>query len=873
VSRKRPVVERVVLWVVGQDIRGRSMVGDLREEYGQRPVRTLHDLRYALSCLRLAGRYLPVRMAEAARRTASAGLLDLRQSARGFRDAPTYWIGCTLTLALGIGATTTIATIVYGSILQPLPFPHPERIVRFGDAPLENAVGLSSVSVPNFLDLQRQTKTVEVMAAYRSERAIVSGPDGAERLQGARVTPNFFEVFELPPLAGRWFESADQSSGAQTVVISERAWRRLFGGRSDAIGRTIQIDLVDHTVIGIAGHDQVAHGAVDFWKPIKWTTDDLTLRRRRSIEPIGRLRPGTTIDEARHELRTLFAGLGREHPAENAAWTMNVMPIGDWIGSFGGANSRALLQLIGAGAIVLLAVALINVTSLTLGRAEQRRRDALVRRALGATSGRLFARHLAEGLLIGVPAGLAGALVASWAVPLVVARYGDTFARSQSVAADAGSVLVAIGAGIIAAFCIAALAGLERRPAADTLRTDARGASARSLRVRFALVTTEVALSALLLHAALLVAGTIFALSRVDMGVPLDRALTFEVGLPGSRYPDPDRVARFLDELTTRLHALPGVREVGATTRRPFAGGTNGEVSVADDPARALPLVEYRAVTPGFFAALGIARHEGRTFDGRPGAGPAEASQVVISEQLARALFASSSAVGRLLRTGTSAPPVEVIGVVGNVRDFGPTRASRATIYFRHSFNEVFARSPFSTVIVRYERPAPDLAPLMREALRDLDRDVPMDALMTLQTLADRSAGTSRRTAATLLLWFTGVALALGAVGIFGVIAFSVERRRREIGIRLAVGDTPAGIGRRVLVEGLKLTAIGLTAAALGSYWIRSAVASFVLADMTPASWRILAGVVAVVALVAGAACLIPARRAARTPLTTVLRE
>jgi cell division protein FtsX len=216
---------------------------------------------------------------------------------------------------------------------------------------------------------------------------------------------------------------------------------------------------------------------------------------------------------------------------------------------------------------------------------------------------------------------------------------------------------------------------------------------------------------------------------------------------------------------------------------------------------------------------------------------------------------------------------VEVIGVVGNFRDFGPIRAGRPTIYFRHSFNEVFARSPFSTVIVRHEGSGPDLMPLMRAALKDLDRDVPMDAIMTLQVLADRSAGTSRRTAATLLLWFTGVALALGAVGIFGVIAFSVERRRREIGIRLAVGDTPAGIRRRILAEGLKLTAIGLAAAAVGSYWIRRAVGAFVIADSTPAIWVVLAAVATIVVLVGVVACLVPARRAARLSPVIALRE
>jgi predicted permease len=852
----------MLLRVVGHDVRGRSIAGDLREEYAQRPGGLVTRMKYALACLRLALRYAPARLLTAAAGGAAAFRLDLRQSARALGHAPLYWLGCAATLALGIGAATTIGTVVYGALLQPLPFPHPERLVRFGDASLKNPVGLSSASIPNFLDLRQRARSFDVMAAYSSERQIVTGPELSERLQGAFVTPNFFEVFELAPLAGRWFDASDQTATPRPVIISERTWQRLLGGRRDAIGRTLQIDLVDHIVIGIAGSNQVALGAVDYWKPSRWQGERLTARQRRSIEPLGRLRAGVTVDQAREELRALFAQLGREHPVENGAWTMNVMPIGDWIGSFGAINSRAMLQLIGAGAVVLLAVAIINVTSLTLGRAEQRRRDALVRRALGATRARLFAQQLAEGLLIGVPAGLAGAVLASWAVPLVVARYGDTFPRSSTVAVDAGSVLIAAGAGVVAALFIAALAGLKRPTADDSLRIDARGSSAASLRARLVLVTTQVALSALLLQAALLVASTIYALSRVDMGVPLDRAVTFEIGLPASRYPDPALISRFLDELTTRLRALPGVSQAGATTRRPFAGGTNGEVSVADDPARTLPIVEYRAVTPGFFDALGIAVREGRRFADAIGTGSAESGQVVISAQLARELFGTQGAVGRRLRTVANVPPVDVIGVVGDFRDFGPIRAGRPTIYFRHSFNDVFAMSPFSTIVVRHDGSVPDLTPLMRATLQEVDRDVPMDHVMTLQALADRSAGTSRRTAAALLLWFTGVALALGAIGIFGVIAFSVQRRRRELGIRLAIGDTPAGIRRRIVGEGMKLAALGLAIAAFGSYWIRQAVGAFVLAESTPASWAVLAGVVAIVGAVAVLACLVPARRA-----------
>jgi putative ABC transport system permease protein len=872
-NRRAPLAERFLLRMVGHDSRGRGIAGDLREEYARWPHGPTTRTRYALACVGVALRYAPGRMARGARQAAAGFIADLRRSARALPQTPIYWIGCTLTLALGLGAATTIGIVVYGALLKPLPFPHSERLVRFGDASLEHPAGLSSASFLNFLDLQQRAQSFEVMAAYSSERAIVSGPELSERMQGAFVSPNFFDVFELPPLAGRWFEPGDQAAAVRSVIISERTWRRLFGARRDAIGQRVQIDLVDHTVVGIAGANQVALGAVDFWKLARWNPDPSTARRRRSIEPLGRLRAGVTVDQARDELRALFAGLAREHPAANAAWTMNVLPIETWIGSLRGANSRALLQLVGGGAIVLLAVALINVTSLTLGRSEQRRRDTLVRRALGATRGRLFAQHLGEGLLIGLPAGLAGAGLASWAVPLVVANYGDTFPRSSMVEFSGSGLLMSAGTGVLAALCIAALAGLRRVESAAALRSDARGTSTASLRARRLLVTSEVALSALLLQAALVVASTIYALAQVDMGVPLDHAITFEIGLPASRYPDESRIAAFVDDLATRVAALPGVRAVGATTRRPFAGGTNGELWLADDPSRRLPIVEYRAVTPGFFDALGIARREGRTFAEGLTSGPRETAQVVISEQLARALFGSASAIGQRLRTAADRSPVEIIGVVGDFRDFGPLRSGRPTIYFRHSFNAVFAPSPFSTVIVRHDGSGPDRTSVIRSTLRDIDRDVPMDAVHTLQALADRSAGTARRTAASLLLWFTGIALTLGAIGIFGVIAVSVERRRREIGIRLAVGDTPSGIRRRVLAEGLKLTAAGLAIAAVGSYWIRGALASFVLADVTPPPWRVLAAAMVVIVAVAIAACMIPARRAARTSLAMALRD
>ena len=316
-SARPPLFERLLLHVVGHDVRGRSIAGDLREEYAQRPIGAVTQMRYAIACLRLALRYAPARVLSVTGRSVAAFRLDLRQSARGLGHAPMYWLGCMATLALGIGAATTIGTVVYGALLQPLPFPHPERLVRFGDASLKNPVGLSSASIPNFVDLQRRARTLEVMAAYRSERSIVSGSELSERLQGAFVTPNFFQVFELPPLAGRWFEAADQST-RRVVVISERAWRRLLGGRRDAVGQTIQIDLVDHVVIGIAGPDQVALGAVDFWKPIRWDAEALDARRRRSIEPIGRLQAGVTVEQARDELRALFAELGREHPGRVA---------------------------------------------------------------------------------------------------------------------------------------------------------------------------------------------------------------------------------------------------------------------------------------------------------------------------------------------------------------------------------------------------------------------------------------------------------------------------------------------------------------------------------------------------------------------------
>lgn len=863
--------ERLLRRVLPDDDGRETILGDLHEEHTADG--RVSSVRYTLACLRLTAEYALVRVAS---RFTLAGLstesvwIDTRQSIAALRRSRTYTVTAVATLALGIATITTMATIVYGALLRPLPFRDPQQLVRIGTLFLESpGSSLSSMAPANLLDVARASVTLSDVGAYSFQRAVLSTDALTERALGATTTGNLLAELGVTPVAGRVLTPADGRTGAESVVvIGEKLWQRFFARDPAAVGQTITIDLMPHTIVGVVPASAFLPGGPEFWTTFRWTAAQAAERRRQNIEGIGRLREGASVDQARAELRMIATDLARLDPANNGKRTIGLLPFADFYANSAGVSSLSVLKLVGAGAAVILLVSLINVTTLTIGRAEQRRRDASIHRALGASGARLLQRRVIEAVVIAMPAAAVGLGLATWLVPIVIARFGDSVPRAATIAVDEFSVWTAVIASAIATLVLALSSRLKHERHADSLRTDTRTMTSARPTTRRMLVTLQIGLAATVLYGALVVGATLWSLARIDLGVPTDHAVVFELGLPTERYASPAQVNQFFEDVTGRLRSMPGVEAVGITSRTPFAGGTNGAVSRADDPTKTLPIVEFRAVSPGFFAALGLTSQSGRVF-----AGPAdrESDVAVISASLAKALFGEARAIGEPLVLDADRV-VRVIGVVPDFRDFGPARPSRPTIYLRHGSRRGFESNASMSVIVRGGPPVVTLLPMIRTAVRDADPAVPVDRLTPLATLAERAQGVSRRAAGSMLTMFTGMAILLGAIGIAGVVAFNVQRRRREIGVRLALGATPSSIVKSVLREGLALSVAGSLVGVVGILWINQLLTAVVVTSITPGFAWAMAGVVGVLGVVALLASALPARRAARVNVIETLR-
>lgn len=836
-----------------------AIVGDLREEYGLRPPGRVRTAGYWIACLSIAMRYAPGTVADALR-------VDFQHAARALRRARTFTITTTLTLTLGIATVATMLTVAYGALGAPLPFADPDALVRWGQTPI-GGTAVNSTAVGNFVDLRARARLFEDLAAEMLVAVNLSTSAATDRQLASSVTANYFDVLGVRPIAGRGFAESDDREGAPSVaLIGEGLWRRLFQASPAVLGEVVRIDTVPYQVIGVMPRDVSLPGDPQIWTTFRWSPEARTVRNRRNIEPIGRLRAGVSIDQGRDELRALFSGLAEAHPSENGKSTIAVMPYSDWLLGRSGPH-RALLPLLAAAAGVLLLIAMLNATNLAIGRAESRRHEHVLRGVLGASAIRQMSARFLEAALLALPSGAMGALLAFWAIPIVIARYGDSIPRAQTIAPGPFTLAVAALAASAAVLALA-FGASPARSRERGLSSLNRRTMSRAPRLRRRLVVFQVGLAAGLVYGALLLGSTIAALARVDLGVPLDRTLTFAVGVPADRYRSPALVRGFFTELEDAVRSLPGVLHVGSSSRAPFAGGTNGAVSSVDDPSRTEPLAEWRTVTPGLFAALGLRIAEGRGFEDATGE---TVRGAVLSESLARFLFGDRPATGRQVVMGDG-PPHVVTGVASDLRDFGPTRPARPTIYVRHGSDAGFASMPAMTIVVRSTGDPMSLLPAVRDRLRAIDPDVALQRAATLETLAHRSFGTSRTTAAAIVVCFAGIALVLGGVGVFGVVAVGVEQRTREFGVRLAMGDTPRGILRRVLGDGVRLAVMGATAGGASVWAVERLVSSFVVEAVAPRQTVTIAGVLAILVASALVAAAVPARRAARLSPTDALR-
>jgi predicted permease len=871
---------------------GSSILGDLHEEYVTFRPRRLRALWYTSVALVLGTSFVVRRVWRAVHRAGRAHgqrvygrrggmiealLQDVQSGVRALARRPAYTLAAVSTFALGIGVTTAISSVVYGALFRPLPYEEAERLVRIGDRSVRQAVpgertaaqlSFSSMSIANFLDLRMSARDFENLEAFAYSEYNLTGESGPQRVRGLQVSPGFGGLLRVRPVLGRDLEAADARPGAAPVVLlGHGLWRDHFAGDAAIVGRAIMVDHVATTVIGVLPPTFSFPAAPQLWTPFRWDNELLTMRRRRSIDGIGRLAPGVAVERGRAELERIFARLAQAYPEENAAWTVEVAPLADWMIG----RSQRLLLLFGGATVLVLFIACVNVANLGLARALDRRHELAVRTALGAGRYRLARHFVLESVLLALAGGALGLVVAYGCTRLLIVQYGSTIPRAGEIGVDGAmltiGLIVALLSGVAAGLVPALRVRGERLQLA--LREGGRGVMGGRERLRHALVILEVALAVMLSAGAGLVVRTIHQLERIDLGIDERGVLAFTIGLPAAHYASDDAIMAFYATLLEQVQAMPGVTEAGATMRRPLMGGTNQfmrRADRADEPS----LTEVREVTPGYFAALGTPLERGRAFrsgDAVPGSGV-----VLVNAALARAWFEGEDVIGLRVATHDGTESWEIAGVVGDVAEFGPTEPARPTVYWPYGSHGIYAGvSSRMTVLVRAAGDPLALLPAIRDRVRALDPDLPIADITTLADLAARTVGSQRRSAMAMLASLAALALVLGAIGIYGLVAFTAARRRRELGVRVALGATTASVSGLVLLQGARLAATG---ALLG--FAAALAGSRILADLLwqvqPADPFTIAGVALLLFVTTLLACAVPARRAARLDPLDALR-
>jgi len=802
--------------------------------------------------------------------------VDLGGAARRLRRAPGFALVAIATLALGIGATTAIFSVVNAVLLRPLPYPDPDRLVVLWLNNQAEQIDRDITSYPTFLDW-REARAFTGMAGYFGRVGTFTGDGDAEQYAGARVTGDFFRVLQVPPELGRAIGEGETRAGDdQVVVLSHGLWTRRFGGDPAVVGRSVVIDDQAHEVIGVMPRGFAHPEGADFWLPIPpdapdW--QDLT-RARGSLwlSVIGRLAPAASVEQASAETRVIMARLAEENPTA-AGNGVFIEPLQDTIV---GTVRPGLLILLGAVGLVLL-IACANVANLLLARGIERRRELSLRSALGASGGQLARLAMAESALLAMVGGGVGLLVAVAGTRLLVAVSPQDLPRLEHAGVDASVVGFAAGMALLTMLLFGLAPALQARTAflAAALKESDRAVSGGPLsRVRRALVTAEVALALVLLVGAGLLVRSFVALQVVDPGFATERVLSFRVNIGAARYPDPAQVREFQEALLERVAGLPGVEAAtGITTlflaRLPSMGPVTLEGQPPAGPDDPVVSVTNDVVHPGFFEALRMPIVRGRGF--APTDGPDAPAVVVVNETFVRRILAGEEPVGRRFTRGnptdSSATWQTIIGVVADARRSGLAEPVRPEAY--RPTTQGAARS--FEVLVRTAGPPLEVVAPIRAALRELDSQVAMAQVRTVEA-AMGDAVAARRFVMLLLGGFAVLAVVLAAIGIYGVLAYLVSQRTRELGIRLALGADRATVLGLVLRQSMRHVWPGVLLGAAGALALTRLLQSqlFGVRPTDPVTFVAVTGLLVAVALLAS---WIPARRAAGVSPMTALRS
>jgi predicted permease len=799
----------------------------------------------------------------------------MKYAIRTLLKTPSFTAVAIATIAIGIAANSAIFSVVNAVLLRPLPFPDEQRVVRVFRTTREDR---GNHAAATFLDLKRNNRSLQALAGFREDIGAVALPSGEpDQFQIEYVTSEFFDALGTAPALGRTFTSADQASGGERlVVLSHTAWRQLFAGERGAIGKRVRVNGVPCTVVGVMPQSFDWPEGTRLWQLSKEPVppspldlkDPLTNRDAHYFEAVARLKASVSFQAAQQDLHALAVTLGRQYPATDGGSDLELVPIRvDLTGDV----RAALLLIQGAVALVLL-IACANVSSLLIARATSRRQELVIRAALGASRTDLIRQLLIESLLLGAVGGVVGLLLAAQLVDWLVRVLPAGLPRADTIGLDRTVTLVTLGASLVTGVLFGVLPAWQasRSQATAAMKeTGERGSSSRA-RGRSALVVAEIALTLVLLIGAGLLANSFLRLQRVDPGFRPPQVTIAVLGVPQTRYPKGSDETRLYTRLVQDLTERAEFQAAGIGFPEPFKG-SNATGSFYVEGRDTSPHDQTRAnlaiVSGGFFAAMGIPLIAGRTFDTRDvaeGVPPV----VVVSAALARKIWAGENPVGKRLRfeNTPTEPWSTVIGVTGDVHQLGLREPAPALLYVPYTALPL----PFTTVAVRSTLPEATVTSLLRARLATIDPDLPFTDIKTLQFYVDRAVE-EPRFRAILIAAFAVLALVLAAVGVFGLISYSVTQRTREIGIRVALGASPRQVLLAVVREGLTLAVVGIIVGLVGAALATRALSAFLFGVGTtdPATFSAVALLLLVVAL---AASYIPSRRALKVDPVVALR-
>ena len=799
---------------------------------------------------------------------------DLRFALRSFLRAPRFTVPALLALALGIGATSAIFSVVRGVMLQPLPYRDPDRIVAIW----ENRLGRNPrnvIGAANFIEWRERNKSFELLGMVGPSRLTIVLGDRPEEVAGFAASADALAAFGTPPQLGRTFTPQEDLEGNDgVIVISHQFWQTRLGGRPDVIGSSLTANGRPRSVIGVMPPDFTIEGQrAAYLVPYGWTVERLRQAPGRgSSHGIARLRDGVSFEQANDDMKAIAAQLEKEVPQRNTNWSVTLVPIHEQTVD----QIRPALYVLSGAVLLVLLIACVNVANLLLARSTVRQRELGLRTALGAGRGRLLRQMLTESLLLSLAGGLAGLLLAvafhRGLLALVANRI--PIPRLDQVALDAPVVLFTLALSVLTGLVFGVVPAIFATSAASAaVREGSRhGGGPRARRALGVLVVAEVALSLVLLAGAGLLIRSFVALQGVDPGMRTGGVLTARVNVSGARYND-DRVsAAFYTDVVDRIAALPGVESAAAISFLPMAGpGIGTSFHRLDRPTPQpgeFPATDVRPVTPGFFRTMGIPQRAGRDFTA---ADALEAPPVaIVNETLVRQLYPGEDPLGKRVQINIGGAPrpngAEIVGVVGDITMGALDAALRPAIYLPHTQLSI----GLMTFVTRTSLEPTSLTPSVAAAVRAVDPALPLADVATMDDVVDATLARPR-TVSSLLTVFALIALVLAGVGVYGVMAYSVSQRTQEIGVRMALGATTESVFRLMIGQALRLVALGIVVGVVAAAWLSRFLTTmlFQTGRFDPSTFVVTAVVLAAVATFAS---YVPARRGMRVAPVEALR-